>query len=177
MVTNEQIQQLFQKVKKNVNLEEKIINKFNVKQKVIKLKDETLGSQIAYYRQMKNMTQEDLANKTNLSRNVIINYENNKESKQINKRTLNNYKNIFKVLNIENKIKLYGYEKFIITGQAENLRKAIKKSGLQQKQLAKIINEPYQTFQQWVQGRININKKVYNKLNKIFMEMGYKLVD
>lgn len=41
MVTNEQIQELFQKVKKNVNLEEKIINKFNVNKKMIKLKDDS----------------------------------------------------------------------------------------------------------------------------------------
>lgn len=95
----------------------------------IELKDETLGGQIAYYRKLKGMNQEQLAKKINVCRDIIIFYERNKEYRQINQRTMNNYRRIFEVLEIEDKIKLQGYEKFILTGQAENIKNSVKEQG------------------------------------------------
>ena len=52
------------------------------KENQLELKDETLGNQISYYRQLKGITQEQLAEETNISRDSIIRYETKGENKQ-----------------------------------------------------------------------------------------------
>ena len=66
------------------------------------------------------MKQEELAKKINVCRDIIIFYEKNKEYRQINQRTMDNYRKIFEVLEMKDKVKLHGYEKFILTGQKFN---------------------------------------------------------
>ena len=72
MVTDNEIKELLIKIKKNAKIE---FTKLKVDE--VTLKGKTLGGQIQYYRKINNMTQEDLANRVNLSRDAIIKYENN----------------------------------------------------------------------------------------------------
>lgn len=85
MVTDDEIKELLIKVKENAKIE---LTKFKVDEVI--LKNKTLGGQIQYYRKLNNMTQEDLASRVNLSRDVIIKYENNKVNKQLNMQTMKN---------------------------------------------------------------------------------------
>lgn len=176
MVTDDEIKQLFKKIKKDYVIDE-YDKSINIITDEIELKDETLGGQIAYYRKLKGMKQEELAKEINVCRDIIIFYERNKEYRQINQRTMNNYKKIFKVLEIEDKVKLQGYEKFILTGQAENIKKFCERTGITKKQIANIVNMPYNTISQWSNGRINMSKNKYEKLEEGVSKLGYSLIN
>ncbi len=176
MVTDDEIKQLFKKIKKDSVIDESD-KSINIITDEIELKDETLGGQIVYYRKLKGMKQEELAKKINVCRDIIIFYENNKEYRQINQRTMENYKRIFKVLEIEDKIKLHGYEKFILTGQAKNIKKLCERIGITRKQIASIVNMPYNTIIQWSYGRVNMSKNKYEKLEDGLSKLGYTLMD
>ena len=138
MVTDDEIKKLLTKVKENADI---VLTKLKVDE--VTLKNKTLGGQIQYYRKLNNMTQEDLANRVNISRDAIIKYENNKENRQLNMQTMKNYYSIFKALKMENSIELTGYEKFILQGQSRALRNIITILGITQKSFAKLVDKPY----------------------------------
>lgn len=176
MVTDDEIKRLFRKIKADDAIDDTDKN-ISIITENIELKDETLGSQIAYYRKLRGLKQIELAEKVDVCREIIIDYERNKEYRQLNKKTMEIYKKIFKALEIEDKIKLQGYERFILTGQANNINNFCEKTGITKKQIASIVGMPYNTIIQWSYGRINMSKNKYEKLERELSKRGYQLMD
>ncbi len=173
MVTNEQIQDLFSYIKENTEINSKI----EIETEKPKLKNNKLGSQIAYYRKIKNISQKELAERIKASRKLIIEYEQNKKFKELNKKTEKIYKKIFKELDIEEKIQLDGYEKFILNGQANLLKNFIKKLGITQMVFSEMIGKSYEVTKGWIQGRSNMSRKAYKQIEKSLNEFNYSLID
>ena len=110
--TRDNINDIFSKIKENSDFNEKINFKIN------ELKEpniNNIGEQISYYRKIKGWTQIELAKKVNTCKECIRAYE-HKTIKLVNVKLL---KKIIKVLEIENKIVLPPYEKFILYDQSK----------------------------------------------------------
>ena len=70
-------------------IKEKLDTKVTLKvEEKIELKDSKLGSEIEYYRKKKHLTQQQLADRLNISRWSIMKYENTENQNKINSKLL-----------------------------------------------------------------------------------------
>ena len=80
-------------------------------------------------------------------------------------------------MDIEEKIQLDGYEKFILNGQANLLKNFIKKLGITQMVFSEMIGKSYEVTKGWIQGRSNMSRKAYKQIEKSLNEFNYSLID
>lgn len=161
VATKDNINHLFNKLRKNI--EESI--KIEIpKPKIEEPNNDNIGKQIAYYRKIKGLTQNELANILNVSKSSINAYE-NREIRLVNTKFL---KKIFKVLDINNKIKLPEYEEFILDNQSQKLKKILKENKLNYKQFSKAINVDYSNVKKWLKGQAIMSKASYNKVKNVY---------
>ena len=159
-MATEKVCDLFQYLKEK--LDTKRIIKLEEKNE---LRDYQLGSQIAYYRKKCHLTQEELANKLNVSRDLIIRYETNKiGQKLINKDFL---LKIFEYLDMTNKVMLNDYMGFILNDSTKALNKFLNENNIKRNELAKLMNVNKCMIEKWVKGTSIMSKKSFNKLKPI----------
>lgn len=161
MATKDNINSLFNKLRKNIDCNVKI----ELPKPVIEEPNtNNIGKQIAYYRKSKGLTQTQLAEKLNISKSYINAYE-NRELRLVNVEFL---KRVFEVLEINNKIKLPQYEGFILNNQSEKLKEILKENNLNYKQFSKTINVDYSNVKKWLKGQAIMSKTSYNKIRNIY---------
>lgn len=161
MATKDNINHLFNKLRKNIG--ESIKIKIP-KPKIEEPNNNNIGKQIAYYRKIKGLTQNELAKMLNVSKSCINAYE-NKEIRLVNIKFL---KRIFEALEISSKIKLPEYEEFILDNQSQKLKKILKENKLNYKQFSKAINVDYSNVKKWLKGRVTMSKASYNKVKNVY---------
>lgn len=155
--TTDSINNVFMEIKENSDFDKKIDFKIDTLEKP---NTKSLGEQIAYYRKIKGWTQIELAKKLDTCKECIRNYE-HKTIKLVNIELL---KRIIEVLDIEDKIILPPYEKFILYDQSRNMKKILEDHNLSVYKLAKAIKTDDSNVMKWVKGKSVISRTSYNKL-------------
>lgn len=137
---------------------------FNYNQNLLKgISDlSTIGSRIKYYRLLNNLTQEDLAAKSNLDRATIIRYENNLVNHSID--TLDK---IAAVLKIIPSIIYDDYLNFTSNNYGYKIKELRKELGLTQKELSNLLAVHRKTVGMWEKEQSYPTKENYLKLAKI----------
>ena len=165
METNEQICDLFKTIKGNIDTTKTL----RIKENNPVLRDNNLGSQIAFYREKKKLTQKELAKILNVSRDWIVKIENTR-LKKINVKLL---KRIFKVLEMEDKVKLTSYLKYILNEPAKTLKNFLKDNHLNCVQLGKFMKTSPAVIRKWTRGNHIMTEYSFIKLKKALVENGY----
>ena len=155
--TTDSINNIFMEIKENSDFDKKIDFKIDTLEKP---DTKSLGKQIAYYRKTKGWTQIELAKKANTCKECIRNCE-HKTIKIVNIELL---KRIIEVLDIQDKIILPPYEKFILYDQSRNMKKILEDYNLSVYKLAKAIKTDDSNVMKWVKGKSVISRTSYNKL-------------
>lgn len=161
MATKDNINSLFNKLRKNIDCNVKIESPKPV---IEEPNTNNIGKQIAYYRKIKGLTQNELAKNLNVSKSCINAYE-NRELRLVNVEFL---KRVFEILEIEKKVKLPQYEAFILNNQSEKLKKILKENKLNYKQFSRTINVDYSNVKKWLKGQAIMSKTSYNKIRNIY---------
>ena len=104
----------------------------------------TIGSRIKYYRLLNNLTQEELAVKSNLDRATIIRYENN-----LVEHSIDVIDKISVALKIKPSIIYDDHLNFISSDYGSKIRNLRMGLGLSQKELGKILNVHKKTISRW----------------------------
>lgn len=104
----------------------------------------TIGSRIKYYRLINNLTQEELATKSDLDRTTIIRYEND-----LVEHSIDILDKIAAVLKIIPSIIYDDYLQFISGNYGSKIRNLRMNLGLNQKELGKILNVHKKTISRW----------------------------
>lgn len=133
------------------------------------LRDNNLGNQIAFYRKRKKLTQKQLAEILNISRDWIVKIENTR-LKQINVELL---KKIFKVLEMEDKVKLTAYLRYILNEPAKTLKIFLKDNNLNCVQLGKWMKTSPAVIRKWTRGNHVMNEYNFIRLKEALAENGY----
>lgn len=161
MATNDRIDLLFSKMRKNINPNVEVV----IPKPIIeKPEGDDIGKQIAYYRKIQGRTQKEICKKLGINRSTMNMYE-TKPIKLVNVKIL---KMIFKELNIENKIVLPDYEKFIFNNQAEKMQKLLKENNLTSYQFAKIVGVDDCNVRKWMLGKSVMSRASFNKIKEKF---------
>ena len=161
MATNECMDTLLNKIRDNIDS----CVKLDMREYIIeKPRGKDIGKQIAYYRKLKGWKQEDLAEKLNVSRSCIARYENH-PIKLVNIQFL---KEIFRTLQITNKVELPEYEEFIIKNQQEQLKKILVANKLNAHTLSKIIDVDDSNVKRWIDGKSVMSKASFKKMKTKF---------
>lgn len=155
--TRDSVNNMFFHIKESNGFHKKIDLNVNA----LKMPDTTsLGEQIAYFRKLKGWTQIELAEKLGTCKECIRSYE-HKCIKLINVKLL---KKMIEVLDIEDKIILPPYEKFILYNQSKNMKKILKDYNLNVYRLAKEIKTDDSNVMKWVKGKSIMSRTSFEKL-------------
>ena len=156
---------LFRYVKENVDTKRII----DLKSCKIQLDNMRLGSQIAYFRKKKNLTQRQLAKKINVCTDSIKKYE-NQEIILINIDVL---KKIFEVLNMNDKVILNDYFKFVLNNPSEILKDFLNINNMKGVDLARLMNKNSHEVHKWIRGNTVMSESNFNLLMPIMKEKNY----
>jgi transcriptional regulator with XRE-family HTH domain len=123
----------------------------------------TISSRIKYYRLINDLTQEELAVKSNLDRTTIIRYEND-----LVDHSLDVIDRIAKALKIKPSIIYDDYLKFINGDYGSKIRNLRMGLGLSQKKLGKILEVHRKTISRWEKEESFPTRENYIKLITIY---------
>lgn len=168
METNEQICDLFKTVKNNIDTRTIL----RIKEDNPALRDNNLGSQIAFYREKKKLTQKELAKILNVSRDWIVKIENTR-LRQINVKLL---KRIFEVLEMEDKVKLTSYLRYVLNEPSKTLKNFLKDNHLNCVQLGEWMKTSPAVIRKWTRGNHVMTEYNFIKMKKALKENGYDLL-
>lgn len=132
----------------------------------------SLGDQIKYYREIKNIKQKDLAKELNIDRYTLHCIENKKSKIIFYPETINK---VIDKLEIKDKLIWNdSYEEYIIKNNRNIFKEFRTKYNLTIKQLSKLLNEHISAIGTWERKNTIISRKKYyeilNKLNTITKE-------
>lgn len=122
-----------------------------------------MGEQIAYYRKIKGLRQEDLADEVGISRHTVSTIE-EKGDDYYNIEIL---KKIFDFLEISDKVVLTDYLKFLLRAPPIEIKQVRKDKHLTQIEFAKLMRVRESTVKSWENGKISISKKCYERMNEL----------
>ena len=128
-----------------------------------------LGNQIAYYRKLKKLRQEDLANEVGISRHTVSIIE-EKGNDYYNIEILTK---IFDFLEISDKVVLTDYLQFLLRAPPIEIKQSRKDKHLTQKGFANLMSVSRETVKRWENGRISMSKKCYERLNNLIYNLKF----
>lgn len=119
-------------------------------------KNKSFGNQLKYYRIKNNLTQKQLSNKINVSRDTVMSIE-NKDKQFYNVETINRILSIIdknQELNIKDE-----YIKFILSNPNEKIRLYREKYNLNKTEFAKLMKVNRKTIRSWENNTHTISKE------------------
>ena len=128
-----------------------------------------IGNFIKQLRKQQKLTQKELAKILNVSRDWIVKIENTR-LRQINVKLL---KRIFEVLEMEDKVKLTAYLKYILNDPAKTLKKFLKDNHLNCVQLGEWMKTSPAVIRKWTRGNHVMTEYSFIKMKKALKENGY----
>ncbi len=132
-------------------------------EEIKKIELNTCGDKVKYYRLLNNMSQKELASKTNKSKTTIVQIENN-----IIPLTLKSCEKIADALNIDERLLYDDYLEFINYDYPNKLKNLRLKMGLNIKDFAEKLHITPVVYRRW-ENDINILSRVsFSKLISIF---------
>ena len=123
----------------------------------------TIGSRIKYYRLLNNLTQEELAVKSNLDRSTIIRYENN-----LVDHSMDIINKICMALKVKPSIIYDDYFNFINNNYGNKVKSLRINLGVNQKELGEILGVHRKTISRWEKEESFPARENYIKLIKIY---------
>lgn len=165
--TNSKIKDLFKYVKENIDTKRIV----KVEDARFRLKDLSLGSQIAYYRKKKNMTQLQLAQKVNMHIDSIKKYENH-PIKQI--KDVSHLKDIFNILGMTDKVYLSDYYRFVLNNPSKILTEFTKNNNITGKELGRLMGKNAHQVRRWIRGETVMTEENFEILKPILKQMNYE---
>lgn len=122
----------------------------------------TVAERLQYYRHKKSLLQKDVAKAVGIDRTTYISYE-NLNHKNYNMNILQKIADLFEISIIS---LLDDYNYFLYNGQAKQILDKRKSLGLTQYRFGELYGVSVRTVRGWEKNRIQISKKVWERIYK-----------